>query len=491
MSQEKPLQQELGTSSQLASTQFSTNDAIEWAQHPSNPFNWLLWQKWTTMGIACWVTFIVGLNATSITTASTPISSKFHLSNNALDVSFFSSTAWNAAAAVAPLVTLPLMDTYGVRLAYVTYFILFCIFLIPQALAENFATLVVCRVFAGIFGGTVQNAADGIAANMFPSHSERALPLTVYVLSLLLGVTMGPVLGAVEEPLGWRWIIWIQLIICGASIPLVIVFMRESRGSVIRSRLYKAGIVADQDEMEESPASILTETIFRSAVLLTTEPTIISMTTWSSFTFGLIFISTQSVPLVFTDVYGWSDASGGIVQVSIGIGQLLGFAACLLQNKVYTRSAASNKEALGAPFPESILYLSIPSTAIALAGGLFMYGWGIFQSHWIVPAIGLGLTGFAIITVVHAVTIYVTDEYAACAASAIAAVAFGENLFAAFLPLAAKPMYLHLGFQWASTLLAFVALLLTLAPVIIVYRRRGVGHKPIMVSTQLDMRPEI
>lgn len=119
MSQEKPLQQELGTSSQLASTQFSTNDAIEWAQHPSNPFNWLLWQKWTTMGIACWVTFIVGLNATSITTASTPISSKFHLSNNALDVSFFSSTAWNAAAAVAPLVTLPLMDTYGVRLAYV------------------------------------------------------------------------------------------------------------------------------------------------------------------------------------------------------------------------------------------------------------------------------------------------------------------------------------------------------------------------------------
>lgn len=286
-------------------------------------------------------------------------------------------------------------------------------------------------------------------------------------------------------------IIWIQLIVCGASIPLVIVFMKESRGSVIRSRLYKAAIVADQDEIKESPASILTETIFRSAVLLTTEPTIISMTTWSSFTFGLIFISTQSVPLVFTDVYGWSDASGGIVQVSIGIGQILGFAACLVQNKVYTHSAASNKEALGAPFPESILYLSIPSTAIALAGGLFMYGWGIFQPHWIVPALGLGLTGFAIITVVHAVTIYVTDEYAACAASAIAAVAFGENLFAAFLPLAAKPMYLHLGLQWASTLLAFVALLLTLAPIIIVYRRRGVRHKSIMVSRQLDMRPEL
>lgn len=275
-------------------------------------------------------------------------------------------------------------------------------------------------------------------------------------------------------------IIWIQLIVCGASIPLVIVFMRENRGSIIRSRLCKAGILADQDEIKESPVRVLTQTISRSAVLLTTEPTIISMTTWSSFTFGLIFISTQSVPLVFTEVYGWSETSGGIVQISIGIGQLLGFAACLVQNKVYTRSAASNKETVGAPLPESILYLSIPSTAIALAGGLFMYAWGIFQSHWIVPTLGLSLAGFAITTVVHAATIYVTDEYAACAASAIAAVAFGENLFAAFLPLAAKPMYLHLGFQWASTLLALVALLLTLAPIILVCRRRDIRHKPLI-----------
>lgn len=119
MGQEKPPQRESDTSSQLASTQLTTSDAVEWAQHPSNPFNWSLWQKWTTMGVACWVTFIVGLNATSITTASTPISSKFHLSNSALDVSFLPSTAWNAAAAVAPLVTLPLMDTYGVRAGYV------------------------------------------------------------------------------------------------------------------------------------------------------------------------------------------------------------------------------------------------------------------------------------------------------------------------------------------------------------------------------------
>jgi MFS family permease len=86
-----------------------------------------------------------------------------------------------------------------------TCYVLFTIFIIPQALAQNFATLLVSRVLAGAFGGTVQNAADGIIANVFLHHRERALPLTLYILSLLTGVTMGPVLGAVVEYLNWRW----------------------------------------------------------------------------------------------------------------------------------------------------------------------------------------------------------------------------------------------------------------------------------------------
>lgn len=72
-------------------------------------------------------------------------------------------------------------------------------------MAPNFATLVVCRVFAGAFGGTVQNAADGIAANIFFTVQERILPLTLYAFTLMFGVTIGPVFEALFEPLGWRW----------------------------------------------------------------------------------------------------------------------------------------------------------------------------------------------------------------------------------------------------------------------------------------------
>lgn len=218
------------------------------------------------------------------------------------------------------------------------------------------------------------------------------------------------------------------------------------------------------------------DTILRSALLLTTEPTVTSFTVWSAFAFGLVFISTQSIPIVFSGTYDWPSYTDGLVQASIGIGQIVGLIACIFQNRVYTNSAAHNPEAAGIPVPEYILHLSIPSTLV-LAGGLFMYGWSTYQTHWIVPAVALGLIGYAIMVIVTAVSIYVTDSYAGFAASAIAAVAFGENIFAAFLPLAAKPMYVRLGYQWASSLLAFVAVALTLAPIVLLWKGRMIRAK--------------
>ena len=103
-----------------------------------------------------------------------------------------------------------------------------------------------------------------------------------------------------------------------------------------------------------------------------------------------------------------------------------------------------------------------------------MYGWSTLQPHWIVPAVGLGLVGCAIMVIVNAGSIYITDAYAGYAASAIAGLAFTENTFASFLPLAAKPMYVRLGYPWASSLLAFVAVALAFAPFTLLVKGRAI-----------------
>lgn len=105
------------------------------------------------------------------------------------------------------------------KLTFQICYSIFIIFIIPQALANNFSTLIISRIFAGAFGGTVQNAAEGVAANLFKTSQERLTALTVYIFTLLAGVTLGPVLGSVVAVLNWRWYVsqhcLIQLMIQG------------------------------------------------------------------------------------------------------------------------------------------------------------------------------------------------------------------------------------------------------------------------------------
>ena len=144
-------------------------------------------------------------------------------------------------------------------------------------------------------------------------------------------------------------VFWIQLIINGATVPLVFFGLSESRGPVIRSKITGK----EEDPDGDSALTVLKNTVARAAILLTTEPTVTSFTTWSAFSFGLVFISTQSVPVVYGDVYGWPVYKGGLVQVAIAIGEILGMLAFLYQNKIYIRSAGRNPEKQNIPIPES------------------------------------------------------------------------------------------------------------------------------------------
>jgi len=172
------------------------------------------------------------------------------------------------------------------------------------------------------------------------------------------------------------------------------------------------------------------------------------------------------------------------VQGAVVIGEIIGWPPTLYSSYLYQKSASRNKEMPGTPIPEARLYLSVFGSFVGIAGGMFVYAWTAYPNiPWIAPTIGLGMVGFGIQVVVTGVADYVTDIYAASgyAGSAVSAVAAGENVVAAFLPLAAQSMYTNLGFQWASTLLALLAVLLSFAPVIfIVFGRRLRARSPFM-----------
>lgn len=90
----------------------------QWDQDARNPFNWARWKKCMVLCISCTVTFFAGMNSTAITTAGEAISIEFHVDNGIFEYNYFAVTAWNGAAGIVPLATLPIMETYGMRVGY-------------------------------------------------------------------------------------------------------------------------------------------------------------------------------------------------------------------------------------------------------------------------------------------------------------------------------------------------------------------------------------
>ena len=96
----------------------SSTEDQQWDQDDRNPYNWPSWKKWMVMLISLAVTILSGMNSTSITTAGEALSREFNIKGGIFEYNYFDVTAWTAAAALVPLATLPLMETYGMRLGY-------------------------------------------------------------------------------------------------------------------------------------------------------------------------------------------------------------------------------------------------------------------------------------------------------------------------------------------------------------------------------------
>ena len=90
-------------------------------------------------------------------------------------------------------------------------YIVFTIMVAPQAVAPNFATLLATRAIAGAMGCILQNATETFIADIWFTEEERDTPITLYILALVAGVTVGPAFGAIITYTSWRWYVFYRL----------------------------------------------------------------------------------------------------------------------------------------------------------------------------------------------------------------------------------------------------------------------------------------
>lgn len=141
-------------------------------------------------------------------------------------------------AAQTPLAALIQADPFirGRFYVYCASAVLFTIFLVPIARAENIATVIVFRIFCGLAGSSGSTLVGGTIADMF-SDKDRGLAMGLFSVASLSGTGLGPLtMGFVEDAWGWRGIEYVQLVFGGVLAVLIVAFTRETRGSVLLSR---------------------------------------------------------------------------------------------------------------------------------------------------------------------------------------------------------------------------------------------------------------
>lgn len=219
-----------------------------------------------------------------------------------------------------------------------------------------------------------------------------------------------------------------------------------------------------QLQLKGTPRGIFRAALIRPTKLLTRSPTVFFLSMYIALLYGVIYLMFTTIPLVFTNSYGWSPQLIGLAYLGLGIGMVLALSFLLKGNDAdMSKLRKKNNDVYE---PEMRLPRAVYSGCL-IPISLLWYGWSAQKmAHWMVAIIGIPY-GLGMTALYVAAQNYLIDAFPAYAASAIASATFLRSLFGAFLPLAGPTMYEKLGFGWGNTVLGILAFLMIPIPLVL------------------------
>ncbi len=457
-----------------------------------SPFTWSESRKTLTTWLSCAVTIVTAYTAGSYSSSSSQMSQYWGVSEVAILVGI---TTFTTGFAIAPMVLAPFSELNGRKPVFVATGILFVVCQLCCAVTRSYPGMLVARFFVGVGGSTFSTMVGGVVADIYHTQ-DRNTPMALFSGAALLGTGLGPMCsGFIAQHISWRWVFYVQVITCGFLILLVIVFFKETRGSVLLSRRAallnrwyeareNAGLVGFQmpisedgmkkesqrlrwkvksDEERESLAKMIGVSIYRPFHMLFTEPVVFFFSLWVAFSWAVLYLTFSSIPLVFSTNHHFNIEQSGAVFAAMCIGAILSTILSIYQEKIARHYGKMSST------PEGRLYFSCIESAL-MPIGLFWFGWTSFPSiHWIVPTLAVGCATTGIFSIYLAVFNYLADTYHRYASSALAAQSFCRNMLGGVFPLVTSAMFHRMTFAGASSFLGGLGAVLTIVPWVLVF----------------------
>ncbi|KAL8653914.1 MAG: hypothetical protein Q9210_001829 [Variospora velana] len=432
---------------------------------PENPYNWSTGRKIFvfSVGIVSVVNSTLGSSLPS--GAIDYLAEYFHVTSQAqlvLPISLFL-----VGYVFGPIVFAPLSESYGRRIIMVVTFVFFTIFTMACALAPNWPFFLVFRLLCGITASSAIAVIGGLCADLYNDPIIRGRAMAFFM-------ALAPIISGFISVVSWRWTFWIGLIIAGISLAFLF-FMPETYGPTIlqrraermRKETGNPNIFAPIELEKKGARQMMTITLTRPIRMILFEAIVLFTCIYVSIAYAIFYLFFQAYPLIFEGTYGFNTGTAGLAFLAIAVGAFLSVAIFMYWDSVLVRAKKTD-----APWTLIEEYRRLP---LACLGGplyvisLLWLGWSSnVKVHWIVPILSGIPFGIGFMLIFMALLNYVTDAYEIFAASAMAATSACRSIFGAVLPIAAKPMYKSLGIAWASSLLAFLSLGMSIIPFVFI-----------------------
>jgi multidrug resistance protein len=268
------------------------------------------------------ITFLSPL-ASSIFAPGIPfVNADFH--NTSQLLGSFSVSVYVLGFAIGPLFLSPLSEIYGRCVVLNSANVFFCAFTLGCALAPNLGGLIAMRFLAGFGGSACLTIGTGVIADLF-APAQRGRAVALYSVGVLFGPILGPICGGfIAQRAGWRWDMWVVLILaCILTIGLIIYntetyhsFILEQKTKKLRKELDRPELnnvmTYDKDVPARTPLEILKHGITRPLKMLAKSPIVLLCSLYMSFLFGLLFLLFTTITPVFIQTYGWSPEITGL-----------------------------------------------------------------------------------------------------------------------------------------------------------------------------------
>ncbi|KAK3111392.1 hypothetical protein LTR53_013415, partial [Teratosphaeriaceae sp. CCFEE 6253] len=427
---------------------------------PDSPKNRSEISKWCIVIILAGSSMCVTCGSALYTSTYVQLEREFRVSRELATVGL---TTFVCGLGLGPMVLSPLSEFYGRRVVYLCAFGMYLIWLIPCAVAQNIQTMLIVRFFDGFAGSAFLSVAGGTVGDMF-TRNRLSGPMMIYTASPFLGPEIGPVIGGfINQYANWRWSFWVLVIWAGVQWLLILFFVPETYAPVLlrrkaiklRKETGDTRWQAPIEKMNRSVAKTVLWSCIRPFQLLVLEWMVLLLCLLSAILLGVLYLFFGAFALVFKTNHDFNEWQVGLTFLGIFVGMVIGVSCDPLWRTNYMRLVRNNG---GVSEPEFRLPPTILGAAIVPVS-LFGFGWTTYRRvHWMLPILFSAFFGLGNIFCFAGIFTFLVECYPLYAASALAANSFARSSFAAAFPLFGIQMYERLGYQWASSTLAFIAL---------------------------------